>query len=186
MTDPTAPDQQSPAAIDRRRLMGLTAVAGLGITTLSLRPAAAAASFDGEGEEGGGGAQGTLVDGVYFSACTTTSTAFTVRMGTASMLDADLNPSSTDIRIRFTPDPAGGAQPSAWFATTYLAYASGGTFEFFEYSSNLALVTAESPIVYSTLGNGFMNGDYRVDVALFSGGTLDEQFATELQAADNC
>jgi hypothetical protein len=41
------------AGLDRRRMLGLTAVAGLGITALSLPRAAAASSVDGGGDGGG-------------------------------------------------------------------------------------------------------------------------------------
>ncbi len=97
---------QFPAGIDRRRLMGLTAVAGLGITTLSLRPAAAASSLDGTG---GGGITVTATMGAL--SCLGSQTKLDITVTDPAIEFAD------DVRLMIL-DGWTGEEANVWVASS--------------------------------------------------------------------
>jgi hypothetical protein len=152
--------------LDRRGMMRLSTLAGLGVSALLLPTAASAAS--GGGTESVGG---YLVQSVYFSGCSGASPTLTASVAA----DAGV-PTEVDIRFRFVPSPfAGGGSESDWFVKSF------GFDDFYIFDvPNLGVIFDSGANAFTALGQAFADGTYRVEVALFTEGAFDLQLASSL------
>jgi hypothetical protein len=158
---------------DRRGVLRLSALAGLGVTTLVL-PSAASASSTGTG--GAVGATGYTVRSSDIGVCSQSLTQLTVEVLTDGVEPID------DLRIRFRPDPFAETfdvnVPSAWFSGDEPLASPDETFAIHSFGfQNLILVGPGSE--FDELGEAFVAGDFAVDVARF----VDDQFDVALAAA---
>lgn len=146
--------------LDRRGMLRLTALAGVGVSALALPTAAAAASGGGSGA-----VEGYSVQSVYFSGCDSVSPSLTVSLALDGVTAPD------DVRFRFVPSPfTGGGSASAWFAKDFSF--DGGVGEFYIFTvTNLGVLF--DPDVgdfgeFTALGQAFLDGTYKAEVALFT------------------
>lgn len=147
--------------LDRRGMLRLTALAGVGVSALALPTAAAAASGGGSGA-----VEGYSVQSVYFSGCDSVSPSLTVILALDGVTAPD------DVRFRFVPSPfAGGGSASAWFAKDFSFDLDSGT-ELYSFTvTNLGVLF--DPDVgdfgeFTALGQAFEDGTHKAEVALFT------------------